>query len=260
MHIIPVVYHSSRIPIKDAKDLYLIKESKHQTFRFDHAWDILKYHEKWNEPIPESSHMNDLNSPLKVILSIPKTDKVEVVHQHKLRSSSEERPTGRNAAKTRRRIANEKDSMWQEMMNSFAMSQELMEKQCVDILAINQSQEARANILVELEQCKLEHKQKKLASKQQQLAINQQEMEMRAAGKDIEIMNKNLNNLTPFSKKFWTQKKRAIIRNAGMPRAARNLDFSAGGTVVVEKAMKTCMSLVSIPGEVIIKEMKNFLI
>ena len=49
-------------------------------------------------------------------------------------------------------------------------SQELM-KQRVDNFAINQNKEAQANILVDLEQCKLEHKQQKLASKQQQLAI-----------------------------------------------------------------------------------------
>ena len=53
-------------------------------------------------------------------------------------------------------------------------------------------------------------------------------MEMRATEKDIEIMNKDLRYLTPFSKEFWTRKKRAIIRNADMPRVARNLDFSAG--------------------------------
>ena len=55
-------------------------------------------------------------------------------------------------------------------------------------------------------------------------------MEMRATEKDIEIMNKDLSNLTPFSKEFWTRKKRAIIRNADMPKATKKLDFSAGGS------------------------------
>ena len=88
------------------------------------------------------------------------------------------------------------------MMNSFAKSQDMMEKQHANNLAINQNKEARANMLVELEHRKLKHNQKKIASKQQQLAIRQQEMEMRAAEKDIEIMNKDLSNLTPFSKEF----------------------------------------------------------
>ena len=92
--------------------------------------------------------------------------------------------------------------MWQEMMNSFAKSQDMMKKQHANNLAINQSKEARANMLVELQHRKLKHKQKKLVSKQQQLAIRQQHMDMRTAEKDIEIMNKDLSNLTPFSKKF----------------------------------------------------------
>ena len=50
--------------------------------------------------------------------------------------------------------------MWQEMMNSFAKSQYLMEKQRAYNFAINQSKEAQANMLVELEQRKLKHKQK----------------------------------------------------------------------------------------------------
>ncbi|XP_057486619.1 glutathione S-transferase T2-like [Actinidia eriantha] len=146
--------------IKDAKDLYVIKDPKHHTFRFDHAWDILKYHEKWNEPLTESSHAND-HSPLEGnTLNSQDSDEVEVIRPHGLRSGSEGRPTGRNAAKTRRRIANEKDPIWQEMMNSFAKSQDMMEKQHADNLAINQSKESRANILVELEQRKLEHKKK----------------------------------------------------------------------------------------------------
>ena len=52
------------------------------------------------------------------------------------------------------------------MMNSFAKSQVMMKKQHVDNLAINQSKEARVNMLVELEHRKLKYKQKKLANKQ----------------------------------------------------------------------------------------------
>ena len=53
-------------------------------------------------------------------------------------------------------------------------------------------------------------------------------MEMRVAEKEFKIMKKDLSNLTPFNKNFWTRRKRAIIRNAYMSRAIRNLDFSAG--------------------------------
>ena len=203
--------------MKHAKDLYVLKELKHQPFKFDHAWAILKYQEKWAEPLAESSHANDLDSPLEGnTLNSQDSDEVVGVCRIGLGSGSEGRPTGRNVVKTRRRIANDKDLMWQEMMNNAAKSQAMMEKQHADNLAITQSKEARAIMLVDLEQRKLEHKQKKLA--QRQLEI------------EIEIMNKDLSTLTPFSKEFWTRKKRAIISNADMPRAVRNLDFSAEGS------------------------------
>jgi hypothetical protein len=45
---------------------------------------------------------------------------------------------------------------------------------------------------------------------------------------EIDIMNKDLSNMTPFSKAFWSRKKQVIIDNVDMPRATRSLDFSSG--------------------------------
>jgi hypothetical protein len=142
-----------QIQIKYAKELYVLKDTKHQKFKYDHAWEILKYHDKWVEPPSESSQANDLNSPLEGDEGTPTTGRNEV-------PASEGRPTGRNAAKTRRGITNEKDQIWREMMDSAAKTQELMEKQRLDNLVMNQKR-------VDLEQGKLDHKKKKLAMKQQ---------------------------------------------------------------------------------------------
>ena len=65
-------------------------------------------------------------------------------------SGFEGRPARRNAT----------NKMWQEMMNSFINSQELIEKQRVDNFAINQSKET-------LEQCNWNISKKKFVIKQQ---------------------------------------------------------------------------------------------
>ncbi|KAF5185189.1 hypothetical protein FRX31_025224 [Thalictrum thalictroides] len=56
-------------------------------------------------------------------------------------------------------------------------------------------------------------------------------MYMKAVAINVEILSKNLADMTPFSKEYWTNKKKAIVNSSiDRPRASRNLDFGADGS------------------------------
>lgn len=69
---------------------------------------------KWVEPIQS----NSTSSPLGYGTSSPR--------EH---SASQDRSMGMKAAKAKRRLAKEKDPIWQEMMNSVEKNQDLTQKQ-----------------------------------------------------------------------------------------------------------------------------------
>lgn len=197
----------SFLQLAEAKELYIIKEPKNQPFKFDHAWKILKYHVKWSEPIQSNSR----SSPLTDGTPSPLGDSSASPLGY---SGSPERPIGMKAAKAKRRLSKEKDPMWQEMMSSVGKSQDLMQKQHEEYLNIQKKREVRADLMMSLKQKKIDMKEKKL--------------KLKADEQDMEVMRKDLSNLTPFSKQFWSNKKQAIIDRGNGSRATRSLNFSVG--------------------------------
>lgn len=130
--------------------------------------------------------------------------------------NSYERSAEMKVTKAKRRMTKKKKLMFQEMMNSVTKSQELMEKQHACYLATQARIEAHADLLMSL--------------KQEELAMKEKELRLKADKQGMEIMEKDLSNLTPFSKQFWSNKKQAIVDSGNIPRVARNLNFSEGGS------------------------------
>lgn len=201
---------------KKALDLFQLKDPNHKVFKFEHCYEILKEYPKWAKP--ENNQHGDESSPIDSAtpVSLDAGDSANT-SQAGVRAGSEGKGIGRKATKAKRKIANEKDPMWEEMMSNSSNTRKLLEQQILDNNAVNQ---ARMNI----EQQKLDLKREKYACRQRQLDMKNAEVE-------AEIMSKNLAEMTPFSKIYWSNKKQAIVdASARRTRATRNIDFSAGGS------------------------------
>ncbi|KAF5202320.1 hypothetical protein FRX31_008093, partial [Thalictrum thalictroides] len=196
--------------INQAVALYKIKDPKHLDFKFTHCWEILKYYPKWAQP---ENSQQDGNSPLEQGTPISlDSSQLGGTPQDGVRPGSEGRGSGRNSTKAKRRLVSEKNPMWEEMMNDNSKTHTLLEQQ---LIAFNKANQGR----LDLEQQKLDRK----------YAMKREKMDMKAAAINAEILSKNLADMTPFSKEYWTNKKRAIVNSsAERPRASRNLDFGDG--------------------------------
>ncbi|KAF5205841.1 hypothetical protein FRX31_004571 [Thalictrum thalictroides] len=173
---------------------------------------MLKNYPKWAQP---EKNQQDENSPLEhgtpIFLDY---SQLEGTPQDGIRPGSEGRRSGRDATKAKRRLASEKDPMWEEIKNDNSKTHTFLEQQ---LIAFNNAHQAR----MDLEQQKLDHKH----------ARKQQKMDMKAAAINAEILSKNLADMTPFNKEYWTNKKRAIVNSSiERPRTSRNLDFGADGS------------------------------
>ncbi|KAF5190723.1 hypothetical protein FRX31_019693 [Thalictrum thalictroides] len=61
--------------------------------------------------------------------------------------------------------------------------------------------------------------------------MKQQKLDMKAATINAEILSKNLANMTPFNKQYWTNMKQAVIDStAKRPKASINLNFGDVGS------------------------------
>lgn len=110
--------------------------------------------------------------------------------------NSYERSAEMKVTKAKRRMTKKKKLMFQEMMNRVTKSQELMEKQHACYLATQERIETHADLLMSL--------------KQEELAMKEKELRLKADKQDMEIMEKDLSNLTP-SNSGVTRNKPSLI-------------------------------------------------
>lgn len=200
---------------KKALDLFLMKDPKHKAFKFEHCYEILKDYPKWAKP--DNMQHGEGSSPIDSATPVSIDAEDGANTETGIRAGSEGRGIGRKATKTRRKIVNEHDPMWEEMMSNSSSTRKLLEQQILDINAVNQT---RMNI-----------EQQKLDMKREKYACKQRELDMKSAEVEEQIMMKNLAEMTPYSKKYWTNKKQAIIDSfPKKSRTARNIDFNAGGS------------------------------
>ncbi|KAF5198098.1 glutathione S-transferase T3-like [Thalictrum thalictroides] len=189
--------------INQALALFKIKDPKHLDFKFTHCWEILKNYPKWVQP---EKNQQDENSPLEHGTPISlDSSQLEGTPQDGIRPGYEGRRSGRDATKAKRRLASEKDPMLEEMKNDNSKTHTLLEQQ---LITFNNAHQA----IMDLEQQKLDRKH----------ARKQQKMDMKAATINAEILSKNLADMTPFSKEYWTNKKRVIV-NIFQYREAKNI-------------------------------------
>ncbi|KAF5197230.1 hypothetical protein FRX31_013183 [Thalictrum thalictroides] len=192
----------------------LIKDPKHLEFKFTHCWEILKNHPKWAQ-LESNQQVGD--SPDEHGTPVSQVPDLNADTRDEIRPGAEGRGLGRNATKVKRKIANEKDPMWDEMMAGNSKTRALLEKQQFDFNMANQAR-------MDMEKEKSDRKQHKYAMKQQKL-------DMKAAAINAEILNKDLANMTPFSKQYWTNMKQTVVDSTvERPRASRNLNFGDVGS------------------------------
>lgn len=203
--------------VNGAMTLYQLKDPKHKVFKFNHCWEILKEYPKWSLPVHDNLNDQSSTQDNETPTSGRSVDG-EVTPRDGVRPGSEGRESrGRQATKTSRRLATEKDPMWQEMMNNSSKTHKLLEQQLLENSMVNESR-------LKIEQEKIDIKREKYACKQRQ-------MDMREAEAEEATLGKCLAEMTPYSKAYWSNKKQAIVdASARKPRASRNLNFGAGGS------------------------------
>ncbi|KAF5190722.1 hypothetical protein FRX31_019692 [Thalictrum thalictroides] len=116
--------------------LFKLKDPKHLEFKFTHCWEILKNHPKWPQ-LESNRQVGD--SPDEHGTPVSQVTDLNVETRDEIRPGAEGRGSRRNATKVKRKIANEKNPMWDEMMAGNSKTHALLEKQQFDFNRANQA-------------------------------------------------------------------------------------------------------------------------
>ncbi|KAF5186965.1 hypothetical protein FRX31_023448 [Thalictrum thalictroides] len=201
---------SSEMDILDkAKQMYATSHEKNKLLTYDHAWNILKFHDKWSISTQERSPR--INNSPGINDSPGLTAREEEGNDiRQIGEASAGRPSnGRNASKSRRRVVEDNDPMWVELRENSRRNMEFMEKQRMDTLRIAATRDTRAK--------------ERNDNEKQWLAMLQED-------RDKVIMDTDMIDFTPGRKMFHSNLRMDVLTRQCQRTVARNLFFCGEGS------------------------------